>query len=222
MLRFQTVSNLLPARAAEAKSLLDDALDRADSALAESRSAIQNLRSTPARDANLAEAIHHMAAVLAEEHRQEGRPQPVCSVVVEGVERPLHPWVNVEILRIAQECLRNAQQHAGASRIEAELNFEESHLRLRFRDDGVGIDAEVLRNGSRLGHWGLIGMKERAAQIGAKLEVWSKPGAGTELELSIPGHVAYDRQKAPGLLQKLRKRIEERHDLRSSHHDSDR
>jgi signal transduction histidine kinase len=62
---------------------------------------------------------------------------------------------------------------------------------MRFRDDGLGINHEVLRKGGRPGHWGLVGMQERASQIGARLEVWSKPGAGTELELSIPGHIAY-------------------------------
>ncbi len=64
-------------------------------------------------------------------------------------------------------------------------------FRLRIRDDGKGIDAEVLQQGERTGHLGLPGMRERAKRIGGQLDVWSEPGAGTEIELSIPGPVAY-------------------------------
>jgi nitrate/nitrite-specific signal transduction histidine kinase len=58
------------------------------------------------------------------------------------------------------------------------------------RDDGAGIDEEVLKAG-RQGHWGLSGMRERAEQIGARLRLWSRKGAGTEVELSVPGAMAF-------------------------------
>ena len=192
MLRFQTVNNMLPARPAEAKRTLEEALDRADSALSESRDAIQNIRSVASLAPNLAEAINSMMDQMAREYSVEGHPHPDYSTLTEGAPKHLNPRVNVEVVRIAQESLRNAFQHAGARRIEAEITFGESHLRMRFRDDGIGIDPEILKNGHRLGHWGLIGLKERAAQLGATLEVWSKPGAGTELDLTVPGQVAYD------------------------------
>jgi nitrate/nitrite-specific signal transduction histidine kinase len=67
-------------------------------------------------------------------------------------------------------------------------------LRLRFRDDGSGIDPRIIEAGGKPGHWGMRGMRERAAKIGAHLETWSRPGAGTELELKIPGSVAYNAQ----------------------------
>lgn len=191
MLRFQTVENLLPGRPEKAKEILEDALDRADTALTESRNAIQDIRSSPSESANIAQSINRMMAELAEEDTHHTHPKPDYAVVIEGDPKHLNPLVNSEVLRIAQESLRNAFQHAKARRVETEITFAESRLRIRFRDDGVGIDPEVLNKGSRLGHWGMIGLKERAARIGAKLEVWSKPGAGTELDLSVPGQIAY-------------------------------
>jgi len=86
--------------------------------------------------------------------------------------------------------LRNAFRHARARRIEVEIRYDSSQLRVRVRDDGVGIDASVLQEG-RAGHYGLPGMRERAKSIGGQLEVWSEQGAGTEMELTIPASVAY-------------------------------
>ncbi len=64
-------------------------------------------------------------------------------------------------------------------------------FRVRIRDDGKGIEPEIAKAGRRAGHWGLPGMRERAKQIGARLEFWSEAGAGTEVELSIPASIAY-------------------------------
>jgi signal transduction histidine kinase len=191
ILRFQTVDTLLPERPVEAKNALQGALIRADSAMAESRDAIQGIRGLQFRTSDLAKTINGVMAELAGEYPREGDRQADYSVVVEGTSKELNPWVRDEVLRIAQESARNAFRHSHGSRFEAELVFGESNFRMRFRDDGLGINHEVLRKGGRPGHWGLVGMQERAAQIGARLEVWSKPGAGTELELSIPGHIAY-------------------------------
>ena len=112
------------------------------------------------------------------------------SVEVEGASQELHPILRDEIYRITGEALRNAFRHARAQRIEVEIVYEARQLRVRVRDDGIGMDADVLDEG-RVGHWGLPGMRERAKGIGGELEVWSELGAGTEVELSIPGSVAY-------------------------------
>lgn len=162
-------------------------------------------------------------AAMADEYFSNGPRKPDYSVVMEGTPKRLNRGVNAEILRIARESLRNSFQHAKASRIEAEVRFGESHFRIRFRDDGVGIDPDVLKHGSRLGHWGMIGLKERAAQVGAKLDVWSKPGAGTELDLTVPAQIAYDGLKAKASFRALRKRFEKDHEHRhSSDPNSDR
>jgi signal transduction histidine kinase len=206
MLRFQTVENLLPSRPAEAKDILGQALERADDALTESRAAIQNIRSGSAQNPNLAQAITSMMAEMAEECAARGNHRPEYSVFVEGAPKPLRPWISSEVRRIANESVRNSFQHAQATQIEADVTFSESNFRIRFRDNGVGIDPAVLLNGARSGHWGLIGMKERARHIGAKLDVWSKPGAGTELDLRVPGRLAYDESGAPTGLRLFRRR----------------
>ena len=112
-------------------------------------------------------------------------------MVVEGTPSILHLILRDEIYRIAREALWNAFRHAQARLIEAEIAYSGKMLRLRIRDDGTGIDPAILDQGGRAGHWGLPGMRERAKRIGGQLDVWSRPGAGTEIELSIPGPIAY-------------------------------
>ncbi|HEX3374613.1 MAG TPA: ATP-binding protein, partial [Edaphobacter sp.] len=73
------------------------------------------------------------------------------------------------------------------NRIEVELEYAARRFRMVVRDDGCGIDAQVLR----VGHWGLPGMRERAERIGARLRVWSRPAAGTEVVLSLPNSIAF-------------------------------
>jgi signal transduction histidine kinase len=95
-----------------------------------------------------------------------------------------------EVYRIGREALVNAFRHSHAKNIEVELEYTPARLRVLVRDDGCGIDPQVLKSG-REGHWGLVGMRERAEQIGAKLSVWSRATAGTEIELSVPGNIAF-------------------------------
>jgi signal transduction histidine kinase len=86
--------------------------------------------------------------------------------------------------------LANAFRHASASQVEAELIYDRAQFTLRIRDNGTGIDKQTA-SGGRLGHWGLQGMRERANLTGGKLSIWTRPGAGTEVELLIPGKLAY-------------------------------
>jgi len=183
MLHFQTVNDLLPP--GKAKEALEKTLDRADRAIIEGRDAIQNLRSSTTQINELAQAM----TALGEELAVGANPPPFL-VSIEGTPRELHPILRDDIYRIAREALRNAFRHAHARKIEAEITYGESLLRLRIRDDGKGIDPKLLDTG-RDGHWGLPGMRERAQQIGATLEMWSEVGAGTEMELRIPGSIAY-------------------------------
>jgi len=112
-------------------------------------------------------------------------------VVVNGTIRPLHPLVFEELFKIGKEALGNAFRHSDAHSIEAELNYERSELRIRIRDDGVGIDPTILQQGHRAGHFGLPGMRERAQKVGAQLDVWSGTGSGTEVEVRIAAGIAY-------------------------------
>jgi signal transduction histidine kinase len=116
---------------------------------------------------------------------------PTYRVLVEGKPRILDTVVRDEVYRIAREALRNAFRHSQARAVEAEISYGDQLVSLRIRDDGTGFDVHVLGQGQRLGHWGVQGMRQRATSFGGQLNVWSKQGAGTEVELTIPAAVAY-------------------------------
>jgi len=182
MLRLQVVDDLLPP--GKAKEQLEQSLERADQAIAEGRSAVHDLRSSTTTTNDLAQAVRALGEELATQDSTAFR------LVVEGQARDLHPIIRDELYGVTREALRNAFRHAAAHHIETEITFGERAFLLRIRDDGQGIPTETLEAGRR-GHYGLSGMRERAQQIGAKLEIWSRPKAGTEIELSIPGPIAY-------------------------------
>ena len=79
-----------------------------------------------------------------------------------------------------------------------EIHYDKRRFRLRVRDDGKGMDPQVLAEGKRAGHFGLPGMQERAELTGGKLAVWSEPDSGTEIELTIPAAIAYAKSPAAG------------------------
>jgi signal transduction histidine kinase len=124
--------------------------------------------------------------------RQEFAPPAEMQfcLIVEGTARSLHSAISDEIYLIGHEALSNAFRHSRARDVEVELEYGASHLRLLVRDNGCGIDPEVLSSG-RFRHVGLSDMKERAARIGARLRVLSHGAAGTEVELTVPASVAY-------------------------------
>ncbi len=191
MLRFQAVSNLLPERPQQAKEQLEVAIDRAADALTESRDAVQKLRTRAVGSSDLVEALTRFGHELAEAHSATAA-EPSFRVLVEGSPRPINPIVRDELYRIGREAIGNAFRHAHANHIEVELGYDSSALSLRVRDDGVGIDRQLLNNGGRAGHWGLPGMRERARSLGGQLGVWSELRRGTEVELTIPGSIAYN------------------------------
>ena len=191
MLLFQSARNLLPERPVEAVRALDDALVRADQAIIEGRDAVHDLRSSTIENNDLAQAITALGEELAT--YDGARNSATFRVLVEGTPHSLDPILRDEIYRVVREALRNAFHYAQARRIEAEITYGDTLFRMRVRDDGNGIDPEVLDQGSRAGHWGLPGMHERAKRIGGELNVWSRPGAGTEVELTIPCSIAYGR-----------------------------
>jgi signal transduction histidine kinase len=197
MLRLQAVDELLPE--SKAKEQLEQTLERADQAIAEGRSAVYDLRSSTAITNELAQAVKAVGDELATQDAAAFR------LVVEGPTRELHPIIRDELYRIAREALRNAFSHARAHHIEAELTYGDRAFRLRIRDDGDGIPPEIL-DGGRPGHYGLPGMRERAKQIGGKLDVWSGAGAGTEIELAIKGSNAYVTRTDRPLFRLFRKK----------------
>lgn len=201
LLRFQTAFNLLPDRPAESKQVLQSAIEQAAEAITEGRDAVQGLRTSATEMSDLADSIRALGQELADESSADA----ALRVEVQGTPRALHPIVRDEVFRIAGEALRNAFKHAGAKQIEFELRYDERQLRVRVRDDGMGMDAEVLSAGGREGHFGLHGMRERAKLAGGKLTIWSGLDTGTEVELSIPAPNAYSSSPPlrAGLAQKV-------------------
>ena len=188
MFQFQAARNLMPKRPDDAMRSLDDAINETEKALAESRDAIHGLRSEPIATGDLADLLMATSKELA----CTAKEPPVFKFIEEGERQTLSPAVQSEVCRIALEILRNAYRHARAHQIEAEIRYGAQIFRVRIRDDGRGIDPEVLKEGAGAGHWGLRGMRERSERIGAQLEFWSEAGAGTEVQLAVPADVAYE------------------------------
>jgi signal transduction histidine kinase len=190
MLQLQVVDNLLPP--GRAKEKFEQTLERADQAIAEGRDAVSDLRSSATTTNDLSLAVRTLCNELA-------TPGGAAfELTVEGLSRNLHPIIRDEVYRISREALRNAFTHARAQHIEAELIYAERVFRMRIRDDGKGIEPALLEEG-RPGHFGLPGMRERARQIGAEVTIWSGVGTGTEIEVSIPGSIAYRGMPRPRL-----------------------
>jgi signal transduction histidine kinase len=213
MFRLQAVRNMLPGRPSEAMQALDIALERGDKAIVEGRDTVADLRQPVMDDGNISQALTALGEELAAQ--SDNGAAPCVRVLVEGEQRELNPILRDEIYRIAREALRNAFRHARAQKIEAEITYSDSEFLLHVRDDGGGIDPEVANQGARAGHWGLPGMRERAQRFGGKLEVWSEHGAGTEIELSVPGAIAYGKSEPRRRFWLWRKKIGESDGQRS-------
>lgn len=112
-------------------------------------------------------------------------------LVVEGGTARLRPAVRDEVYRIGREALVNAFRHSQASAITLYLEYAADELRILVEDNGCGIDSQIVNSG-RDGHWGLSGMRERAEKIGARFKLMSRPGIGTEVELRVPDHAAFE------------------------------
>jgi len=110
---------------------------------------------------------------------------PHVRIVIIGEAKPVEPAVHEQILWVAREALLNALRHSKASSVEVEIEYLRRKLRVIVRDNGIGINVEELMSGKSL-HWGLTGMRERAASIGAEVHVWSEQGQGTEVGISVP------------------------------------
>ena len=168
----------------QVKSKFDPILQLMEQGIDEGRTAIQCLRSSSSGPMDLVAAL---SAV-----RQEFSTQPGVDyrATVVGQQQPLRSAIQQEIYSIGREALVNAFCHSGAKRIDLELEYTDRNLTMRVRDNGRGIDQQVLYAG-RKGHWGLTGMRERATRIGGLLKISSSATGGTEIQLSIPSDVAF-------------------------------
>ncbi|MBB3120645.1 sensor histidine kinase [Pseudoduganella violacea] len=181
--RFQLAMAPLPSGLPE-RRMMEKALDAADQVIAEARDQVSDLRLGPETGDRLQSALRQLAGWRAEQ-------QVECVVGVTGAPRDVPAQVCDEMAAIAREAFNNALQHAQAGRVDITLAYRDDGLRLGVKDDGRGMAPAILQAGGRSGHWGLPGMRERAAALKAELEIRSAPDAGTEIALIVPAHLAY-------------------------------
>jgi signal transduction histidine kinase len=138
------------------------------------------------------ENSHDLKASFLRVPQELGRQGEIdFRVVVEGASTPLRSLIRDDVYSIGREALVNAFRHSRAKSIDVQMEYAPTQLRIVVRDNGCGIDPEVLASG-RDGHWGLSGMRERAERIGAKLKVLSRLGGGTEVDLRVPSKIAFE------------------------------
>jgi signal transduction histidine kinase len=182
-MQVHVAADLLP-RDSASRPILARALELMQQVIEEGRNTVRGLRTGVS-------AAVPLEALLSQIKDEVGGDNDVnFRVVVDGRRRDLHPILQDEVYRIGREALINAFRHSRARNIDVELNFSPRRFRLFVRDDGAGISDEIMQTG-RNGHWGLVGMRERAERIGAQLHVFSRPSAGTEIELDVPSDVAF-------------------------------
>jgi signal transduction histidine kinase len=150
----------------------------------EGRNAVLRLRSSSRENLDLEYAFSEVV-------REFGLQQQIAfHIGVIGRTRTLRSATYEHVYLIGREALINVFRHANAKNVEVELEYGPKNLRFAVRDDGRGIDTRLLQS-ELYKRWGLLGMRERSEKIGAKLRIWSRPMTGTEVELSVPGRVAF-------------------------------
>ena len=175
--QLELVARLMPAAAETAKAHLDRARMLVRNSMTEARRYVWDLRSQELQKKDLPTALRDTAKRLTAQSDIE------TVVEVAGPLRPLPVSVETNLLRIGQEAINNAVKHAGANRIEMALNFDTRSVRLSVRDNGRGFDSsQPIADG----HFGLIGMRERAEQIGGVMSVHSAIEGGTQIAVDVP------------------------------------
>ena len=109
-----------------------------------------------------------------------------------GAERQLEPFVERAVIRIIGEGLRNVGQHSGASNAKVILRYDDEQVVATIEDDGKGFESNELSTAEERGHYGIVGMRERAEGVGGQLVVRSEPGRGTIVRATIPYRVTVD------------------------------
>ena len=162
-----------------ARKHLDLARKMVRHSLTEARRSVMDLRASALEG-------HHLSAALAEAAHQWTAGSPVqVRVNVEGESRPLPEQTEQHLLRIAQEAVTNAVKHARASQVDIHLQMAQRKLSLRVADNGRGFEQDEAFSEVG-GHFGLLGMRERAERLGGELHLHSQPGQGTEVAVTVP------------------------------------
>ena len=177
--QLDAVAMCMPETGTPARSYLDMARRMARHSLTEARRSVMDLRASALDGQELAAAIESGTRLWTAGSGVE------LAVEVMGPGAKLPEEMEQHLLRIAQEAVTNALKHAAASRIGVKLHMEARNLHLRIKDNGRGFDRQDVFS-SRTGHFGVIGMRERAERLGGDLRLTSNPGEGTEVEVTVP------------------------------------
>ena len=147
---------------------------------AEARRSVWNLRASELEDRDLPTALKGLVTPLA-----AADAKPRIELVVQGTPRRLAGLIEDHLLHISQEALTNAMKYAQAQSVKIQLSFAPAEIHLRVKDNGGGFDAtNAMVATSR--HWGLLGMRERAEKINGSITIDSAPGAGTQIDVTVP------------------------------------
>jgi signal transduction histidine kinase len=168
-----------------ARRQIDAALDAADAVADEGRDQLMELRDNHLCHGELAPALEAACGAAGAQHGV------AFSLREEGARRALRAEAQDELFAIAREAVGNALRHSGSTEVLALLSYGAAGFTLEVRDHGRGMDEEVRKAGRRHRHWGLTGMRERAARIGARLAIHSTPGAGTAVVVTLRAALAY-------------------------------
>jgi len=187
LLNFHVAAQKVPADH-ESKPALERALTTADQIIVEGRNRVNRLRSENLTDAELKSLIEGVAANLNSIAAID------CGVERKGGSDTLQSHVVDEVFCIAREAVTNAYRHSGASQIVVELDYQQREFRMTCRDNGRGFDAEALRANEANGHWGILGMEERAERIGADFFYDGTVNGGSKVCLIVPARRAYQRR----------------------------
>jgi signal transduction histidine kinase/ligand-binding sensor domain-containing protein len=167
---------------------LEGLTDEARKALLNARNRVAGLREDSGDAGRMVDALQEMGERLRLLYPAR------YDLKVVGAPRALKALADEEINSIAREAMLNAFRHASASEVEVTLVYKSSGITVSIRDNGSGIDPEVLREGRREGHWGLVGMRERATRLGSHLQVTTEQGVGTRISLRVRATIAYARE----------------------------
>ncbi|MGQ7958255.1 triple tyrosine motif-containing protein [Pseudomonas sp. SP16.1] len=189
MLHVQAAADSLPAEQ-PTRGLLEKALDRADQVISEGRERVRDLRSVPQGPVDLPQALGELEHLL--EH-----PGVTYRIDIKGTPIALHPVVHDELYQLTREAVGNAFRHARAGNVQVQLNYDSRQFELQVVDDGCGIRVDYLESVDAVDHWGLQGMYERAAKIGATLSIHGAQGRGSQVRLVLAGALAYRQPEAP-------------------------
>ncbi len=188
ILRLEVTKDSVP-EAEPLRTSLQVAIERAHELLVECRDRIRDLRTQQSEESNLPQRLSNAIEQLSEPGG------PMIRLSVSRDPHPIAPLVSEELVSFGKEALWNAVRHSKGTAISCQIRDNDNGVVLSVSDNGQGMPSEVLAAKRMPGHWGLVGLQERATNLGATMSVRSN-GSGTSIELAVPGRIAFSRRRA--------------------------